>query len=311
MGSWFIQRWLLPDYNITLKYATKKKCLEIKNFSGWVIVNTIGSVLLFNTDAIIITVLIGAESAGLYALPLVWNKLLRNISTALIQPLTPHFYEDAGLQDTKTTNNRLIRYIKITSWVYGAMIGFICGSAHYIMNIWIGNSSDQLIWSLYFLVFPLCFTLPQLPISNVCTAWGHIRFPAILVVIIALINVTLDYVFIRIFHLGYLGAAIPTGTLLAITYSFILPYYLSKKKILNFKRYLIASLPGLPIALFFLIISRFVTEWLIPQNILGLVAAAGIVSLVAIPCIYHFGLTQDERKQIMEKIRKKLKLSQK
>lgn len=80
--------------------------------------------------------------------------------------------------------------------------------------------------------FPLCFLIS---LEFTCRAEGNPKLPALLILISSLINISLDYVFMKIFDFGIRGAAWATIIAQATNGIFLLRYYLSGKSIVKLK----------------------------------------------------------------------------
>ncbi|MEP5272676.1 MATE family efflux transporter [Maribacter dokdonensis] len=76
--------------------------------------------------------------------------------------------------------------------------------------------------------FPLSFFLS---LEFTCRAEGNPSFPAKLILLSCLINVSLDYVFMKIYNLGISGAALATIIAQAVNALFLIGYYVKKKSV--------------------------------------------------------------------------------
>ena len=78
--------------------------------------------------------------------------------------------------------------------------------------------------------FPLSFFLA---LEFTCRAEGNPRFPARLILLSSLINVCLDYVFMKIFDMGISGAALATVIAQSTNAFFLIRYYLSGNSLVH------------------------------------------------------------------------------
>lgn len=78
--------------------------------------------------------------------------------------------------------------------------------------------------------FPLSFFIA---LEFTCRAEGNPRLPAILILISSLINVSLDLVFMKHFHMGIRGAALATVIAQSVNAILLLRYYLSGKSLIK------------------------------------------------------------------------------
>lgn len=78
--------------------------------------------------------------------------------------------------------------------------------------------------------FPLSFFLA---LEFTCRAEGNPSFPAKLILLSSIINVSLDYVFMKIFNMGISGAALATIIAQSTNAIFLIRYYLSGKSLVR------------------------------------------------------------------------------
>lgn len=106
---------------------------------------------------------------------------------------------------------------------YKPMLGLF-GATGELLNL----SADYLL--VLILGFPLSFFLA---LEFTCRAEGNPKLPAKLVVLSCVINVCLDYVFMKIFNLGIRGAALATVIAQATNVLFLMRYYVSGKSVVK------------------------------------------------------------------------------
>lgn len=87
--------------------------------------------------------------------------------------------------------------------------------------------------SIIIIGFPLSFFLA---LEFTCRAEGNPRFPAKLILLSSLINVCLDYVFMKIFNMGISGAALATLIAQSTNAILLIRYYLSGKSLVKIVR---------------------------------------------------------------------------
>ncbi|MBU2928922.1 MATE family efflux transporter [Winogradskyella psychrotolerans] len=106
---------------------------------------------------------------------------------------------------------------------YKPMLGLF-GATEELLNL----SADYLL--VLILGFPLSFFLA---LEFTCRAEGNPKLPAKLVVLSCVINVCLDYVFMKIFNLGIRGAALATLIAQATNVLLLMRYYISGKSVVK------------------------------------------------------------------------------
>ena len=84
LGTLRVWRKLTPQLRLNLALVKWRKMRELLGFSGWVIVNQVGSLLFLNIDLIMTNILFGAVTAGRYGAIIVFPITLRSLAATLM-----------------------------------------------------------------------------------------------------------------------------------------------------------------------------------------------------------------------------------
>lgn len=197
----------------------------------------ITSVLMFFIDASMVGHL-GAGPSASIGLVESTTWLFGSITSAASMGFSVQVAHFIGANDLKKAR-QVFRHALIATTILSIFVVLIAAAIAQPLPYWLGGGEDIAHdASLYFLIFSLA--VPFFQLSNLSGAMlkcsGDMRIPSIMSVMMCILDVAFNYLFIFIFGLGVIGAAI--GTALAIFIGAICQAYFAilKNKILNLRQ---------------------------------------------------------------------------
>ena len=175
----------------------------------------ITSVLMFFIDASMVGHL-GAEASAAIGLVESTTWLFGSLTSAASMGFSVQVAHFIGANDFQKAR-QVFRHALVCTSLLSLFIVLVCLSIARPLPFWLGGGADIAHdASLYFLIFGLA--TPFFMFSNLSAAMlkcsGNMRIPSIISVLMCVLDVAFNYLFIFVFHLGVMGAAI--GTALAI-----------------------------------------------------------------------------------------------
>lgn len=175
----------------------------------------ITSVLMFFIDASMVGHL-GAEASAAIGLVESTTWLFGSLTSAASMGFSVQVAHFIGANDFQKAR-QVFRHALVCTSLLSLFIVLICLLIARPLPFWLGGGADIAHdASLYFLIFGLA--TPFFMFSNLSAAMlkcsGNMRIPSIISVLMCVLDVAFNYLFIFVFHLGVMGAAI--GTALAI-----------------------------------------------------------------------------------------------
>ncbi|MBR5657715.1 MAG: MATE family efflux transporter [Prevotella sp.] len=175
----------------------------------------ITSVLMFFIDASMVGHL-GAEASAAIGLVESTTWLFGSFTSAASMGFSVQVAHFIGANDFQKAR-QVFRHALVCTTLLSFFIVLICLSIAHPLPFWLGGGADIAHdASLYFLIFGMA--TPFFMFSNLSAAMlkcsGNMRIPSIISVLMCVLDVAFNYLFIFVFHLGVMGAAI--GTALAI-----------------------------------------------------------------------------------------------
>ena len=197
----------------------------------------ITSVLMFFIDASMVGHL-GAGPSASIGLVESTTWLFGSITSAASMGFSVQVAHFIGENDFKKAR-QVFRHALVATTLLSLIVVFIAIAIAKPLPYWLGGGADIADdASLYFMIFALA--VPFFQLSNLSGAMlkcsGDMRIPSIMSVMMCILDVAFNYIFIFVFKLGVMGAAI--GTALAIFIGAICQAYFAiiKNKILNLKQ---------------------------------------------------------------------------
>lgn len=197
----------------------------------------ITSVLMFFIDASMVGHL-GAGPSASIGLVESTTWLFGSITSAASMGFSVQVAHFIGANDFKKAR-QVFRHALVATTLLSLVVVFIAIAIAKPLPYWLGGGADIADdASLYFMIFALA--VPFFQLSNLSGAMlkcsGDMRIPSIMSVMMCILDVAFNYIFIFVFKLGVMGAAI--GTALAIFIGAICQAYFAiiKNKILNLKQ---------------------------------------------------------------------------
>lgn len=220
-----IARRLAPTLRLGWHHYDWRKIKQLVGMGGWLLVNSIGTLLFLRIDVWVCNRFVGAESAGEYAAVLQWATLIRHggiILSTLIAPMVMIYY-------ARSQNGQLLRLCKLSVRVLSLCItvpiGIMCVSSPALLTIWLGEAFTGLAPLLILLVCHLAINVGVMPLFNIQVAMNKVRIPALVTFVMGVVNLVLAVSFVRYFHWGIYGVAIAGAIVLTTKNALFTPIY--------------------------------------------------------------------------------------
>jgi len=201
-----------------------KRC-RIRDITGLGIdffVIQLSVIVIFTTDNLIITKLLGAESVTSYSVVYQLFQVFIVLWYIISAPLTP-LYTDAYIKgDINWIKNTIKRLNKLFILIFIA-IGIAVISGEFVIGVWLGRTLEFPAYLfLFFGIFALLRIYGDLYMSFL-NAIGKLKWQMYLSIFGALINIPLSILFVKTFELGSSGVILATCVSLVLL-SIVMPY---------------------------------------------------------------------------------------
>lgn len=291
-----------PYFKVNIQDFKSSRLRELMGTGGWITIDQIGSLLLFQMDIILVNKLFGTVAGGEYSIVLMWNSLIRTIAGMLSGVLTPvilTYYAQTKFEELVVLSKSAV---KIMGLAVALPIGLICGFSPLILSLWVGPEFARLSPLMWILLGHLAINMSVLPLFSINVSYNKLRIPAIATILSGVANLLLAVTLSNITGLGYYGVAVAGAIVLTARHFFFVPMYATKVLGMSnnpFKNTMIqvflstVIVAGTAIAMYHL--SSI-------SSVLAFIINCGIISLTYLVIIWFIFLNQPERRIIESSI---------
>lgn len=279
-------------------YSNKRETREILGFSGWTTVISITQRCVFNLAPSIVGIFSGSASIAILGVAITIEGYTYTFANALNGLFLPKVSKLMARENEDLTP-LMIRVGRIQVFIIGTIvICFVCLGQQFI-NLWVGKSFSEVYICAVLLILPSFLHLPQEIGSTGIVVANKVQFQAIVFIIMAVVNLALAAVFVKI-----LGAV---GMCLSISIA-----YLVRTIGMNyiFKRHLSVNLTNFYINTFVYLLPALavctLVGWfgirIIPLENWGGFILKGILMILMMAIMYWFAGCNAEEKGLIKKL---------
>lgn len=195
---------------------------------GWIIIDQIGTLLLFQMDLILVNKLFGTAAGGEYSIALMWSTLITSFASMFASVLTPvilTYYAKEKFEELVTVSKSAV---KIMGLSMALPIGLICGFSPIIISWWVGPNYARVSPLMWILLGHLAINMSVLPLFPINVSYNKLRIPAIATIFSGIANLLLALTLSTTTGLGYYGVAIAGAIVLTARHTFFVPMYATK-----------------------------------------------------------------------------------
>lgn len=259
---------LLPEIELGWDIAKFRLIAEIISSGIWNSINQLGATLLAGLTLVISNIFLGAGVGAVYSIAQTVPTYFSGIISVLIAVFMPKITYYYAKKDKKEISNLVISAQCLLSFVNIPVAGLIIfGQAFY--SLWVPNqNAEQLANLTSIIAIQYVYVAASYPLFCVNTVLNKVKIPAIVMVIIGIINLFFVYVMIKFAFLGIYSVAIANTIFSIILYVVFVPLYacyiLKVKKFHFYKSICLSSVSFIIIVILMkMIVSVFdVTSWL-------------------------------------------------
>jgi len=307
LGHYLLSKKLTPFLKIKFKLFDVTKMKQMLKFSGWVVVNKLGTLLILSLDLIIANLVFGPVIAGRYGAVLIFPSLLQSLVGQIIAVLDPIVFTLFAQNNLAGLARFSKTAVKFMGLAIALPIGLIGGLAKPLLIVWLGPEYADLSWLVVVLVSHLCISLTIEPLFPVQVSTNHVRVPGLITLAAGLTNAALAVALALWSGWGYISIAISGAIVLSAMTGIFTPLY--NARILHlpwwtFFRNIAASV----LAWFSIfLVSFWVSKNFILTNLFQIALAGAIIGGLYLLVVLAIGLSRDERNFIKEEIRKRFR----
>ncbi|WP_319548600.1 oligosaccharide flippase family protein [Desulfogranum marinum] len=262
----YISYKLSPQIFIKLSCFQRNKVKSLVGMSSWLLINQIGTLLFLQMDVWVCNRFVGAVEAGKYAAVLQWSTLIRQggaIVGAVASPMIMIYF---AKKDIYSIVKLSLLSLKALSLFLVIPISIICYFSSSLLELWLGVNYAKLSILMIVMVSHLVINVGVLPLFSIQVALEKVKLPAMLTLIMGIINLLLAIFFAKYLDLGIFGVATATALVLTTKNAIFTPIYVAK--ILNKPWFIFfeAFLPSLVLASAILLLC-YIINFVLPVHL--------------------------------------------
>lgn len=187
----FIWRSVTPQLHVERQSADKRLLREMMGIGGWGIIDQVGSLLLLNSELVVVNLLYGPEATGKYGALLILSTTIRTIAQIMSSSVSPSIMDRYARGEAEGVFRAICSSMRIMGIVMALPIGMVCGLGAPILQIWLGKSYASLAPVLVILCAHLCINTSILPLFPAQLMLKKVKVPAIVTCVTGVISILL------------------------------------------------------------------------------------------------------------------------
>lgn len=293
-------RTLSPELRIEPGKVELARLRPIAAMAGWVVVNTVGYLLLLRIDIYMVNRLIGPEACGEYAAVLQWSQLVRTaagVFSGVVTPLGMIYYAQGEMDKLA---RMMALSVKLMSLALALPLALLCAFSQDILALWLGEGFRGLGGLMALQLCTLAVNLGVLPLFSINMATNRVKLPALLTIAVGIANYLLALLFVREFHLGYYGVALAGILVLTVKNALFAPWYAARLLELKQGTFFAPLANGVAAGAFCYGVALGGRSLLPPgEPVAALCCGALLLAVLALPILW-WGLSREERWYVAE-----------
>jgi membrane protein EpsK len=218
-------RLLTPQLRINKKFLSLSAVREMSKMSGWIMVNDIGGLLYISVSFVLINLFLGPEHVGRFGVIAQIPVFISQLGGTLSNVFAPVAYDYIASNNIEALAIQIRRSTKFMVLLMAFPIGLVCGLAKPLLILWLGESFSDLNYLVWLLVGPWVITISIRPMFSIFRGLNKVKTPAIVTLIIGILNVLICIALMKFTDLGIYAVAFSLLLCLAGKHLFFTPIY--------------------------------------------------------------------------------------
>jgi membrane protein EpsK len=288
---------------ISIAHFRRKACKQLFSTSGWMALNQLGAILYWSIDLLIVNNMFGPDAGGRYAAVLQWSVLLRTMAGMVVSLFVPTMLYCYARHDIDGLVIYTRRAIKFMGLLMALPIGMICGFSVPILRTWLGPSFVDLSWLMSLMTISLSLTVAVFPLFGIENATNRVRMPAIVTLLLGIVNLGLAIFLAGPMGWGLYGVAAATAIALTVKNITFTPLYSAHILGCRISAFLLETVPILLATLATAGVGLLMSHVWDLSGWLRLIPAVAVLSAVYLAVVYSMLLNSEERQMAWKMVR--------
>ncbi len=295
LGFTVLWRKLTPQLHVRLTAFDRSQLQALMGMGGWVIVNTLGGMLLARVDLLVVNAFFGAALTGGYGSVAQFALLVEYLADAATTVTRPIILIKYAHHDFAGLRRLASQSVKLLGLALALPVGLLCGFSRPLLSVWLGPEYQYLSILLIIITAHQSVNLSVRPLLYVQTAYNRIRWPGIATLLSGVGSLGLGVLLAMWGRWGAAGVALAVAIAWTAKNALYIPIYTAHIMKLRWWSFLPSLIPGAAGTLIVGIVSYGLTMVQMPHHWFTLGVSAAVVSLLYVVGVWLLGLNPDER----------------
>lgn len=310
ISYYFFKRFNYKEVKIKIKYFEKASLLTLGLMTLWVLVHQLGDLTIYKINVFFINKFWSSTESGIIGAITDFGSyiiIVVGVISTLLGPLILQAFSKKNYEEVKelALKNSLIIGV-ITSIATSLLICF----APQFLKLWLGDGFEN--YSTWFILkmIDLPFFAAAGIFALVYRSWNEVKIPAILTVMIGLLNISINFVFCKLSNgdENYITYILIFSAICSFIQAYVLGIFMLKKIYREIKiSTLLYSIP-IKFLIVFLLVFLFSQTALYFFSIkvwVELIICFVVIGSITLLCSYKFLITKETKKYISDYLIKK------
>jgi O-antigen/teichoic acid export membrane protein len=286
----------LPGLRLARRYVSRARLRELAVFSSSNFLVHIAQKIVFSTDVIVVGIVLGSASSGIYSVPAKLFALVFGIGTAVTSLMFPAFAELEGAGDRARQRRLLLAGLRAGAALMLVLAMPLLLIPDLLIKAWIGAGYGGSYSVMAILAGVLLVHQPIYVLTQFLIARGRQRPIAIVSIAVTAANLVLS--FLLAWQWGLWGVALSTLVTDLVMLAWVVPRIAAPAAGTSSGVLVRAALrPLVPALVIAAVVLVGVARWWHPDTLLALAPLGVLWTVLAAAAIWRFGLAADERAQ--------------
>jgi O-antigen/teichoic acid export membrane protein len=297
LSAYLIVNKTILKQHVSFPNFNKEVFKIIFNFSFYLFLSSLASILIFNVDSIIVGTFVSVAAVTVYNVGFNMQQGFRMINSLIGGPLFPAYVEMEGRKEYENQKKLLFKGTKYMALIFVPMVIITIVFAKPFIKFWMGEGFLKSVIPAQILIVFWFFNCISEIGSGMLTAKGLVKKIFEIIFLTAIFNFTLSLILVR--YLGIIGVALGT-TIPMILINFLLTLRLVCKTFkITAREYFYNTIKAsLTIFMLAVVLSILICKLFPPDKLWIAIFEMGAVYAITILTSYHYFFPVKDKMEI-------------
>lgn len=298
-----------PQLKVKLREYNKEKIFELSGTSIWILINQMGALLLGNIDLYLVNKFLGGIATGQYAIVTQITSIFRTLAALVAGVASPLIMIYHAKNELENLKKAIIISSKLMIILVVVPMAIFIGFSAPLMSLWLGQEHADIYKLVSFALLFYIFAIPAMPLFNVNISYNKVKTPALMVVLLGIINIIMVYFLITKSSFGLWGVVYSKLPLEVFLTGIFIPLYVSKILSMKFIKLFKISIISLIFFALTYSLTSIVYHFLNIESLIMIIMCSFIIGIIILILYILFVFDSSEREIVFGGIHRKFNKS--